>query len=372
MQYQGSAARCVAGHGSGLNQGSAFTLTLSSDDPSNEARLKAVPVKGEVHMQRIWKWSLLLLPILALLIPPTALASSPSGWLVFQQANGGPIYTVNLDGTDLKQVGVGMDPSWSPDGQQITYVDWNEPRGVYVMDADGSHVTRLYDASEARSPKWSPDGTTIVFANRKWSSGEHEECRTRFGREVCFTVPPDEEARLVAVSVSDGSIRDLPTWPHAKMPAWYPDSEHIVYADEKGLHQTDRSGRLGYEVHLPYINAVTLDTRDEDPEISPDGRSRLTMYRQHDHWEIHRLDLQTGARRRLTHSSPLTQPANNVAPTWSPDGRQILFLSDRDGAWGFYVMNADGSDQHPILQAVTAEIPLRYEFADEQVVDWIR
>lgn len=323
-------------------------------------------------MRRIWKSSLLLLPILALLIPPTALASSPFGRLVFQQASGGPIYTVNLDGTDLKPVGVGMDPSWSPDGQKITYVDWNEPRGVYVMAADGSGVTRLYDAAEARSPKWSPDGTTIVFANRKWSYGEHEKCVTRFGRTFCFTVRPDEETHLVTVTVSDGSIRDLPTWPHAKMPAWYSNSEHIVYADEKGLHQTDRTGALGYDVHLPHINAVTLDTHDEDPEISPDGRYLLTMYRQHDHWEIHRIDLQTGARQRLTRSGPLGRSANNVAPTWSPDGRQILFLSDRGGAWEFYLMNADGSDQHLILQAVTAAIPLRYDFADEQVVDWIR
>ncbi|MCZ7571279.1 MAG: hypothetical protein M5U01_22255 [Ardenticatenaceae bacterium] len=182
---------------------------------------------------------------------------------------------------------------------------------------------------------------------------------------------PDEEAYLVAVTLSDGSIRDLPTWPHSKTPAWYPDSEHIVYADEKGLHQTDRTGTLGYDDHLPYINAVTRDTNDEDPEISPDGRYLLTMYRQHDHWEIHRVDLQTGVRQRLTQSKPLATPANNVAPTWSPDSSQILFLSDRDGAWSFYVMNAAGSDQHPILQTVTAEIPLRYEFADEQVVDWV-
>ncbi|MCZ7571280.1 MAG: hypothetical protein M5U01_22260 [Ardenticatenaceae bacterium] len=109
-------------------------------------------------MKRFLKSLLQLLPIVALLLPPvaTAAADAPAGKLVFQQASGGPIYTVNLDGTDLRQVGAGIDPSWSPDGEQITYADWNEPRGIYVMNADGSNVTRLYDASETRSPKVEP------------------------------------------------------------------------------------------------------------------------------------------------------------------------------------------------------------------------
>jgi Tol biopolymer transport system component len=57
---------------------------------------------------------------------------------------------------------------------------------------------------------------------------------------------------------------------------------------------------------------------------------------------------------------------NNVAPTWSPDGSQIAFLTDRTGQWEIWVMQADGSDQHPLLpQEVQAQPNLQFNGVDE-------
>ena len=43
-------------------------------------------------------------------------------------------------------------------------------------------------------------------------------------------------------------------------------------------------------------------------------------------------------------------PVRRWQPVWSPDGRQIAFVSQRDGNYEIYVMNADGSNQTSLTQ----------------------
>jgi len=59
-----------------------------------------------------------------------------------------------------------------------------------------------------------------------------------------------------------------------------------------------------------------------------------------------------------------------VAPTWSPDGAKIAFLTDRRGKWEIWVMNADGSDQRPMFETALDEVSMGYEFVGERVISW--
>jgi TolB protein len=55
------------------------------------------------------------------------------------------------------------------------------------------------------------------------------------------------------------------------------------------------------------------------------------------------MDLRSRQSRRLTQSDGI-----DTSPSYAPDGSQIVFESDRGGAQRLWVMNSDGSNQHPI------------------------
>jgi Tol biopolymer transport system component len=52
-------------------------------------------------------------------------------------------------------------------------------------------------------------------------------------------------------------------------------------------------------------------------------------------------------KRQLTYDG-----TENTYPAWSPDGQQILFVSNREGTWGVYTMDVDGSRQQQLAQNV--------------------
>ena len=98
----------------------------------------------------------------------------------------------NSDGTEAVRLTDGANdgwPTWSPDGTKIAFsstrhdpnvgactstgdTDLGCPTDIYVMDADGSNVTRLTTSSGSEyQPVWSPDGTRIAFTHtlETWS-----------------------------------------------------------------------------------------------------------------------------------------------------------------------------------------------------------
>ena len=96
--------------------------------------------------------------------------SGMAGKLVFQTTFGGAFYTINVDGTGLQRITDGIDPVWSPDGEQIAFVRWVEPRGVWVANVVTGDEWRVFDWSSTRYPAWSPDGAQLVFSRQTGSS----------------------------------------------------------------------------------------------------------------------------------------------------------------------------------------------------------
>ena len=118
---------------------------------------------------------------------------------------------------------------------------------------------------------------------------------------------------------------------------------------------------------------ITKDLRDTGPVFSPAGDTLAITYKQHDHWEIHTVNLETGERKRLTKPPILADPQyNSASPTWSPDGAYIAFVTDRTGLWEIWVTKADGSKPRPLFSPeVQAQFILEYHGVNERMLNWI-
>jgi Tol biopolymer transport system component len=84
--------------------------------------------------------------------------------------------------------------------------------------------------------------------------------------------------------------------------------------------------------------------------IAPDG-TRVAVVetdQRNGNADIWIVDVASGRRTRLT-----VNPASEGAPIWSPDGRQILFRSNRGGRWGHYRKAVDGSGTEELLEELS-------------------
>ena len=285
---------------------------------------------------------------------------------MFEVGSGGDIYVVNADGTGLRWLTQGMDPSWSRDGTQIAFARWTEPWGIYAISPDGSNERLLFSSSVARSPVWSPDGSQIAFffttegwhtAWKIWIDG--------FGWYYIERGYMQTEWHLGVVNVADGSLHEPYCDNLSFSPTWTADGQRLVYDGEQGLMISEANGAN----NVPFTDNV----HDQFPVMSPDGSQIAFQHWQHDHWEIFATGADGLGRWPLTSSSPLLERRpNNVSPAWSPDGKHIAFLSDRSGEWKFYVMAADGNHQREILDNVTQTLKIWYTGGNERVVSWTR
>lgn len=100
------------------------------------------------------------------------------------------------------------------------------------------------------------------------------------------------------------------------------------------------------------IKTLTNHSRkDSSPMISPDGKMVVFTSERVGWWKIWTMNLETNEVKQLTN-----QGSADYSPTWSPDGSQIVFTSSRDGNQEIYVMNKDGSNKVNITKNKSEDV----------------
>ena len=262
---------------------------------------------------------------------------------------------------------------------------------LYVLNLDGSGERVVAsDIRQPKSPAWSQDGQAIIISFQHGGTvNPQSECRefdsddgmqlpniseiTSVHRnsdgsvKICFIRTEDLQWGLRQVNLTTGQSENLPADLYSFNPTWDPQNPaRVIYGGLRGLMQLD--------VTTGELQSFTSDVRDTAPVFSPNGQKLALTYKQHDHWEVYTYDLASGSRQRLTKPPLLADPQySSATPAWSPDGSQIAFVTDRSGKWEIWVMNADGSNQHPFFSTeMQAQLGLNYQGVNERLLNWIQ
>lgn len=123
----------------------------------------------------------------------------------------------------------------------------------------------------------------------------------------------------------------------ARQPTWSPDGSGIAFQSNRDGHW--KIWVIGANGDNP--RPLSSDLFDErEPSWSPDGKSIAFTSTRSGKFDIWARSLVDGTMRRLTFG-----PGGNSRATWSPDGSQIAYLSDRPNAAGIYVSDLQGQEE---------------------------
>lgn len=272
------------------------------------------------------------------------LPAGVSGQIVFQSDRDGRarLYVLDLPAGAVRRVGsvgdwLDEEPKWSPDGRRIAFSSTRGGAGnfdIYVMDADGSNVTRLTDHPAAeQDPSWAADGASVFFTGERDGRGEIyrvwladrrvERITSGIDRAIMPAASPDGKYLAYAAQTIMSfqiQLRDLATGTTTQItsgggacrPEWAADSQEIAFvriAKEPSRLEVVRTSGPRVVLEDPTLWSYY-------PDYAPDGRHIVFSVSPEHHrgedWDLAVMDLtKPGAFVKLT-----TGPGNDRVPDW--------------------------------------------------------
>ena len=299
----------------------------------------------------------------------------------------------------------------------VAYVVENEEQNMFLLDRSGEYSKVVNDT--VTNPKWSPNQRSVAYlADPGQGAGQlmiwhRKDGNTERVPDAPTTVEEffwSPDSRMIAYqAVSDdytltelfvhefesGETTLLASEPlgNVELGNWSGDNQWIVMClvldDSEGIYKrsvrgVDEVQLTDYEDRRPRFSldgkrvafsriqpdgssdiytlvvdtgngpsaakALTNDSSDETSfEWAPDGRNIVFVTEKDGNSEIYAVDTEKKVSRRLTQNR-----IEDTDPKWSSDGSQILFRSNTDGQYDLFAMDFKSGSQQRILSATNS------------------
>lgn len=206
------------------------------------------------------------------------------------------------------------------------------------------HATSSNNARRSRIGIMNPDGSNIEVTNLFGS----EPSLSPDGAKIAYCSMRESLYSQIYVVNSDGSgdhkITNINTG-HACGPVWSHDGKKIAFY-AFALTNPDRNPEI-WVMDPDGSNQKKLTDHGLDPSWSPDDKQIVFASKRDGIFQIYAMNADGSKVRRLTNHN-----SEDSNPVWAPDGAAIAYISATgDDRRGLYLMNADGSDQHGLAHS---------------------
>ena len=206
-----------------------------------------------------------------------------------------------------------ISPMFSPDGERIVYVSFEDKKPVVYVQSlqDGSRRKTAAFKGSNSAPAWTPDG-----------------------KRLAVVLTRDEASQIYLINIDGSGLTRLTQGGNIDTePAFSPDGNTVYFTSDRGgspqIYRVAATG--GDPKRVTFSGSYNVS-----PTISPDGRLLAYIGRDEGRFRVMLLDLSSGQTRALTDT------ARDESPGFAPNGQAVLYATVQNGRGILGTVSLDG------------------------------